>query len=288
MARINNNRGKFLKTQGINAATAQVPFLRESKFKHTFEAETEKVIPDPDQSRKFFPEEDIVNLANSISERGLLQPILVRRDLTRSGNWIIVAGERRWRAIKQLGWSHVAAIEYEGDHATANLVENLLRSDLTAVEEAQGLRNLMTHKGWSQSELARQLSIGQPRVNRFLRILDLPDNFLKQAQEKNVPANTLLAIAREDDEDKRQILMDAALAGELTVAEALFSRQQNNKPQKLPSLVSDGINHKAIKTTQTFLKTLEKLEPSKATLSQEQKDILRRARVAIDQLLSEP
>ncbi|MFT8932928.1 MAG: ParB/RepB/Spo0J family partition protein [Acetobacter syzygii] len=287
MARTSNNRGKFLQTQGLNAPSSQVPFLRESKFKHTFEAEVEKIFPDPHQSRKIFLEEDIVNLSNSINERGLLQPILVRSDHAHSGQWIIVAGERRWRAIKHLGWSHIAAIEYEGDHATANLVENLLRSDLTAVEEAQGLRNLMTHKGWSQSELARQLSLSQPRVNRFLRILDLPESFLKLAQEKNIPANTLLAIARENDENKRQILMDTALAGELTVAEALSSRQRKNSLPKEPISGSSGINEKAIKTTQIFLKTLHKLEPSKASLSQDQKDILRRARSAIDQLLSE-
>lgn len=285
MAKFKSRTSPFLDKQAAATKTLATPFLRESQFKHTFEATVTDIQPDPQQSRKIFEDDEIVELARSIDSRGLLQPILVRQDNSRPNGWIIVAGERRWRAVSTLGWEHIPAIEYEGDYVSANLVENLLREDLSPVEEAQGVQKLLSYNGWSQSEAGRQLCIPQSRVNKLIHILDLPENFLAKAAEKKIPLNTLVAISRESQPQVREEMMAKALEGGLTVLAAHAARTE----KKTRNQVSDEekFSKSYVNTAQKFIKNISIIKERSRRLTDEEIALLHQSMNAISDILAE-
>jgi ParB family transcriptional regulator, chromosome partitioning protein len=137
------------------------------------------VHPNPFQPRREFKEEELSDLADSIRENGLLQPIVVRPAGNRHGSdrWELVAGERRWRAVTRLGWKEVPAIVRAVDDRTLlvlALVENLQRSGLSALEEAEGYQQLVTEFGLSQQEVATAVGRDRSTVANTLRLLQLP------------------------------------------------------------------------------------------------------------------
>lgn len=285
MARSFKNRtSPFLNKQADVAKTLATPFLRDSHFKHTFEAAVADIKPDPQQSRKIFNDDEIVELARSIDSRGLLQPILVRQDDSRPNGWIIVAGERRWRAVSTLGWEYIPAIEYDGDYISANLVENLLREDLSPVEEARGIQKLIAHNNWSQSEAGRQLCIGQSRVNKLIHVLELPLDFLDKAAEKKIPLNTLTAIAREPQPSVRDEMMVRALDGSLTVAAAHAARTEKKIRGQVDN--EDKFSKSYVSTAQKFMKNIATIKTSARKLTDAEIAILQQSRDAINDILS--
>lgn len=137
------------------------------------------VHPNPFQPRREFNEEELADLADSIRENGLLQPIVVRPAGNRRGaeRWELVAGERRWRAVTRLGWKQVPAIVREVDDRTLlvlALVENLQRSALSALEEAEGYQQLVSEFGLSQQDVAEAVGRDRSTVANTLRLLQLP------------------------------------------------------------------------------------------------------------------
>lgn len=199
------------------ASAALVP--RESRFRHSFEAPIDAIVPDPGQARRHFGEADLADLAATMAEQGQLQPILLRRDTTGAAGWMIVAGERRWRAAVANGWRSILAIEHDGDAEVASLIENLQRVDLNAVEEARGLQRLIDEKGWSQTQAARALGRSKAAISGLLRILALPDDLLGGVltSELAVPKNVLIELARIEESATRDRLLALARAGALTV-----------------------------------------------------------------------
>ncbi len=138
----------------------------------------EKVIPDPDQPRVAFDESAIEQLAQSISDQGQLHPIRVRWSIEQA-SWLIISGERRYRAVKQAGLATIDCYFYEGTLSTTEileqqLIENLLRSDLRPMEEAQAFQQLIHLNGWNGKELATELHITTSKVTRALALLKLP------------------------------------------------------------------------------------------------------------------
>ena len=136
-----------------------------------------RVEPNPDQPRQNFDPEELAELADSIAEHGIIQPLTVRE--TKTGYYQIIAGERRWRAARQCKLSEVPAIVVEADDRKAMelaLIENLQRQDLNAVEEAMGYRSLMDDHGLTQEEAAARVGKSRPAVANALRLLNLtPD-----------------------------------------------------------------------------------------------------------------
>jgi ParB family chromosome partitioning protein len=133
--------------------------------------------PNPFQPRQEFPAGELDELANSIQANGLLQPLLVRPGPGEGMEWELVAGERRLRAVAQLGWSEVPAWVREVDDQTLlvlALVENLQRESLGALEEAEGYRVLTESFGLSQGEIARAVGKDRSTVANTLRLLQLP------------------------------------------------------------------------------------------------------------------
>ena len=138
-----------------------------------------EIEPDPGQPRKTFDDETLAELSASIAEHGLLQPIAVRPRA--SGGYLIVAGERRWRASRMAGLTEVPVIVKDVTDEQAMelaLVENLQREDLDPVEEA-GIRELMDRCGLTQEQAARKLGKSRSALANILRLLTLPDSVLE-------------------------------------------------------------------------------------------------------------
>ncbi|TPG46429.1 ParB/RepB/Spo0J family partition protein [Roseomonas nepalensis] len=205
-----------------------------SRFRHSFEAPLARVRSDPDQPRKRFDDANIAALAATMQAEGQLQPVLVRRDPEQRGAWILVAGERRWRAAQFSGWSTILAIEHTGDADLAALLENLQRIDLTPVEEARGLQRLLTQRGVNQATAAEMLGRSPAEVSASLRLLTLPPAFLEQAAD--VPRNVLVELARLKDGPVRDRLMQMASDGSLTVRAIRDARAAAPPPPRRPPL----------------------------------------------------
>jgi ParB family chromosome partitioning protein len=138
----------------------------------------ELVHRNPDQPRRHFAEEEIAELAASIGDKGVLQPILVRPSARKPGEFEIVAGERRWRAAQQAGLKSIPALVRMLDDDKAfeiAIVENVQREDLNAMEEAQAYRSLMTRFAYTQEKASVAVGKSRSHVANTLRLLQLPD-----------------------------------------------------------------------------------------------------------------
>ena len=139
------------------------------------EVEVARIKPNPEQPRTHFDEASLKELAASIAERGLLQPILLRPD---GDGFMIIAGERRWRAAQRARLHAIPAIVREIDAGTIAelaLIENIQREDLNAIEEAQGYRQLIDRHNHTQEDLARIVHKSRSHVANLLRLLELPE-----------------------------------------------------------------------------------------------------------------
>lgn len=165
------------------------------------------ITPRKDQPRKTFDKEALQLLADSISQYGVLQPIIVREDGFTANNYEIIAGERRWRAAKLAGLSEIPAVIVDGDELKAaqiSIIENVQREDLNPVEEAMAYDALIDKFGLKQEEVAQQVGKSRSTVANMLRLLELPDEALELLREGMLTtghARTLLAL-----EDKEAIV----------------------------------------------------------------------------------
>ena len=159
------------------------------------------VQPNPDQPRKHFAPEKLAELAESIKTRGLLQPIIVRRGET---GYQLLAGERRFRAAQLAGLDRLPAlIRSADDPLEIALIENLQREDLSPLEEAQGLAQLIERHGYSHREIADLLGKSRPYVSNTLALTRLPEE-VKADLRRDGPAvsrELLMGVAREEDPD---------------------------------------------------------------------------------------
>lgn len=158
------------------------------------------IFPNPEQPRTEFG--DLTELTDSIKEKGVLEPLLVRP--TDDGKFMIIAGERRWRASQLAGLEEVPCIEMQVDDkvlAEIALIENLQRKDLTVWEEADGLSALKEKFGYTQDEIAQKISKGRTTVTELLTIAGLPAEIRARCKAANMNAKAmLLEVARQFDE----------------------------------------------------------------------------------------
>lgn len=159
----------------------------------------------PDQPRRSFSDTDLEELTDSVRDRGVLQPILVREQPGAPGAWQIVAGERRWRAAQRAGLARVPAIVREltdSEVLEVAVVENVQRADLTALEEAQGYRTLVDRFGHTQDAVARIVGKSRSHVANALRLLDFPDGVLRRLEAGELSAGHARAIATHPDAER--------------------------------------------------------------------------------------
>ena len=194
-----------------------------------------EIEPDPGQPRKTFDDETLAELSASIAEHGLLQPIAVRPKL--SGGYLIVAGERRWRASRMAGLTEVPVIVKDVTDEQAMelaLVENLQREDLDPVEEAVGIRELMTRCDLTQEQAARKLGKSRSALANSLRLLSLPETVLELLKSGFITighAKVVLGLPTPElQEEAAQMIADNQL--NVRQAEALCKKLA--KPAKEP------------------------------------------------------
>jgi ParB family transcriptional regulator, chromosome partitioning protein len=158
------------------------------------------IVPNSLQPRTHIDEAELTELTASIEASGLLQPVVVR---SRNGQYELIAGERRWRAVQRLGWAKIPALVKEADDRTLltlALVENLQRDDLSPIDEASGYQRLSTEFKLGQNEIARVVGKDRSTVANLLRLLKLPDAIKALVQEKKLSeghARALLSISDE-------------------------------------------------------------------------------------------
>lgn len=194
----------------------------------------ERIVPDPDQPRKEFDEDALDRLADSLSTRGQLQPIRVRWDGA-SDRYVVVVGERRFRAAQRAGMEAIACVVVTGsptaeDLLEDQLVENALREDLKPIEQARAYQALLTARGLSQRQLAERLQIGHASIARALALLGLPDSLQEAVDDGKIAPNTAYELTKvEDPEEQAQLARDAA-EGRLKRDEIKTRTQKPRKP----------------------------------------------------------
>lgn len=161
----------------------------------------EQIQPNPDQPRVEIG--DLTELTASIKEKGVLEPLLVSPS-SEGGSWMIIAGERRWRAANLAGLEEVPCIELNLDEkeiAEIALIENMQRKDLTVWEEADGLAALSSRYGYTHEEIAKKIGKSRTTVTEAMAIAGLPDDIREKCRQLDISAkSTLLEIARQFDE----------------------------------------------------------------------------------------
>ena len=158
------------------------------------EVGVDRITPSPFQPRRIFDEAKIEELAASIRNQGIIQPLVVR---PKGDGFELIAGERRWRAAMKAGLNRVPVVLRDAsDHEALQLalVENLQREDLNAIEEASGYRRLQEEFHWSQEEMAEKVGKSRPAIANSLRLLSLPGEVQQQVSAGNLPAGQARAL----------------------------------------------------------------------------------------------
>lgn len=176
-----------------------------------------QIEPNPEQPRIEIG--DLTELSNSIKENGVLEPLLVKPN-RQTGTWMIIAGERRWRAANLAGLSEVPCIELDIDDKTVAeiaLIENLQRKDLTVWEEADGLKSLGARFGYKHDEIAKKISKSRTTVTELLTIANLPSEIRERCLDAKINSkSTLLELARQFDERAMNKMLGALLDKKLS------------------------------------------------------------------------
>ena len=195
----------------------------------------EKIVPNPDQPRRDFTQDQLDELAASIKEKGVIQPLIVReRD---GGTYEIVAGERRWRAsqLAQLHELPVVVREYNDTEVLEiAIIENIQRADLNPVEEAAGYRALMDRFGHTQEKLSEALGKSRSHIANVMRLLQLPDDVLELLKTGALSSGHARALITSDD---ASALAKKVVKGGLSVrqTEALAKAAQNKPSEPKPA-----------------------------------------------------
>jgi len=192
-----------------------------------------EIEPNRDQPRKFFSDEGIETLADSIREHGVLQPILVRP--VSDGCYQIVAGERRWRAARMAGLDEVpVTIRELSDFETMQIAmaENLQRENLNPIEEAEGYKYLIDNFSMSKEQIAKIVGKSRSYVSNAVRILSLPDFITDAVKDGTLTSGHAKALLMFDDEQRMLKTAEKVVAGELTVRQVEKLAKLKNQPSE--------------------------------------------------------
>lgn len=204
----------------------------------------ERIVPNPRQPRRRFEEQSLRELADSIRQHGMLQPLSVQRSA--GGGYVLVAGERRLRAAGMAGLTHVPCVLVRvsaRDSALLALIENLQRCDLHYMEEAAAISKLISHYGLSQEEAAKRLGRSQSAVANKLRLLRLSPACVELLQKYGLTERHARALLRLEGDDRRLAALRHIGEKELNVAaaeayiDALLQKGQREPPARAPVYV---------------------------------------------------
>jgi ParB family chromosome partitioning protein len=195
----------------------------------------EQIRPNPDQPRKAIG--DLRDLTDSVREKGVLEPLLVRF-VAREDCYYIISGERRYHAARAAGLREIPCIEKTADDAETleiGLIENIQRKDLTPFEEADGLHRLATHFEYTHEDVARKIGRARSSVTETLSLRNIPDSLRKKCVEQGISSKSLLLqIARQPTEKKMVEMLHRILQGGLTRDEARRERREEQTGPQRP------------------------------------------------------
>ncbi|AUJ30616.1 nucleoid occlusion protein [Liquorilactobacillus hordei] len=224
------------------------------------EIELSQIVPNRFQPRKVFEEEKIVELANTIRDHGLLQPIIVRE--YQENQFEIIAGERRFRAVSLLQWEKIPAIVKEmtdTEAASLAVIENLQRESLTAIEEAKAYHELMELNKLTQTELAKALGKSQSFVANKLRLLKLAPYVQRVIMQRKVLERHGRSVLSLEDEKQIEVIKQV-IDKQLTVkeTEALVLKELEKKEQPVSQTKKKTQRNKALHDTRIAVNTIKK------------------------------
>lgn len=217
--------------------TDSIPALSEdTKNQETTEIKLSMIEPNPNQPRNYFDPDALETLAESIAEHGLIQPITITP--RNNGRYMIVAGERRWRAAKKAGLTSIPALIKElSDEEIAKLalIENLQREDLNPIEEALGYKSLIDDYSLTQEAVSKIIGKSRSAVANSLRLLVLDDDIQKLLIDGSLTGGHARALLAVENRKDREILAKRIIEEELNVRQAEALAKQLNKPKKQQS-----------------------------------------------------
>ena len=248
--------------RGLDALFGPVPEEEQMQENETLKnLKITEIEPNREQPRKIFDQEALEDLAESIKEFGIIQPIVVSK---KDDYYSIIAGERRWRASKIAGLTEIPAILREDDdkvNSQISLIENIQREDLNPYEKAKGIRNLMDNYGFSQEALAKKLGKARSTIANQVRILNLSPKVLELAKEGKLTEGHCKALLVIDDPEKQYRTAMQMIERNGTV------RQLEKKVRVKTTKEQDERNHILYKkiedTFQGFFGSKVKLNPGK-------------------------
>ena len=200
------------------------------------------------QPRKLFDEDSLQDLSNSIKERGIIQPIIVRKSRDDTSKYEIIAGERRWLAAQKAGLHEVPVVVTDVDDLKSlefAIVENVQRNDLNSIEEARGYQRLIEEFSYDQEKVAQFIGKSRSHIANFLRLLTLPDKVLKLIEEKKLsPGHAKILVG----------LDNADFVANKIIEKSLSVRQSENfvkifKVKKQSARTSKDVNLEALESS---------------------------------------
>lgn len=214
--------------------SALIPQKLESETRAPFvEVEISKIKLNPLQPRKDFSVERIEDLKNSIQQEGLLQPVVVARQ---GEGYVLIAGERRLRAVKKLGWQKIPAVILDSvrdaEFLRKSLVENIQRANLNPIEEATAYKRLVDEYGYSLERLAKEVGKDFSTISNTIRLLNLPPDIQERLKNGDITAGHARALLMLKDEKEMRALLEEIKEKKLSVRKAEEKARRAKKASK--------------------------------------------------------
>lgn len=241
--------------KGLGRGLGALITERETESSEIKEIMLQDILPNPDQPRKDFDEEKLKELADSIKEHGLLQPILVKPD---GNQYYIIAGERRYRAAELAGLDRISCIVRDctdQEMTEKALIENIQRSDLSPVEEGLAYARLMNEYGLTQEQVAKRVGKGRPTIANLLRIIQLPPLVLDLLRKESISLGHAKLLLTVDSKEKQEALAEKVILDSLSVRELeLLLQQQEDK--KAPAVKAKKPKYNSLQDVEEKLRAV--------------------------------
>ena len=183
-----------------------------------YQIEFALILPDPNQPRKYFEPQALRELSQSISQKGVLQPVIIRKD--EKGKIFLVAGERRFKAAKMAGLETIPAILTKGNPLEISLIENLQREDLKPIEEAEALNRMIQEHKYTHERLALVIGKARSTITETLSLNKLPEEIKEECRRAdNYPRRLLIEVAKQETPEKMLALFQTVKQNELKSAD---------------------------------------------------------------------
>jgi ParB family transcriptional regulator, chromosome partitioning protein len=211
------------------------------------------ITPDPNQPRKYFDPDSLEELSRSIEQKGVLQPVIIRKEA--SGRIYLVAGERRFRAAKMAGLENIPAILTMGNPMEIAMIENLQRENLKPVEEAEGLGRMVDEYHYTHEQLAFVIGKARSTITETLSLNKLPEQIKEECRRAdNFPRRLLVEVAKQESSEKMLSLFEKIKAANLKSGEVreITRKKADRERRALPALISGKIS--------ALSKSLQKLD----------------------------